>query len=89
MEAGPGAAPGFPGSEPGALAVRRARKKWCRQQESNPQPSAYKAAALSIVLCRPGVSDGSRTRDNRFTAGRVGRFATPTIELECRQGIAP
>ena len=31
--------------------------KWCRQRESNPQPTDYKSVALPITLCRQMVGD--------------------------------
>ena len=32
-------------------------KKWCRQRESNSQPTDYKSVALPITLCRQMVGD--------------------------------
>ena len=31
-------------------------KKWCRQRESNPQPTDYKSVALPITLCRQNIT---------------------------------
>ena len=30
-------------------------KKWCRQRESNPQPTDYKSVALPVTLCRQKI----------------------------------
>ena len=34
-----------------------ARKKWCRQEDLNPQPTDYKSVALPIELHRRAISD--------------------------------
>lgn len=38
--------------------------KWCRLQESNPQPTDYKSVALPIVLSRHGLNERIWTFDN-------------------------
>lgn len=37
-------------------------KEWCRQRESNSQPTDYKSVALPITLCRQKNGGRLRTR---------------------------
>src|SRR5439155_21028361 len=53
---------------------------WSRRRDSNPEPSAYKADALPIELCRHG---GIAKIDGRRP--RLGVF-TRTTWLRCRRG---
>ena len=38
------------------------QQRWCRQRESNPQPTDYKSVALPVTLCRHKNGGRYRTR---------------------------
>ncbi len=40
-------------------------QKWCRQRESNPQPTDYKSVALPVTLCRQ-KNNGGRYRTRTY-----------------------
>ena len=46
-------------------------KKWCRQRESNSQPTDYKSVALPVTLCR----------QTKYIKQNGGRYRTRTYDI--------